>query len=197
MTDVVAIDPGPTMSAWVVLGEDDKPWGRFENNEVLLQRLAQPSRLSSKHGEKGVLAPACLAVEDITNMGMAVGKDVFKTMFWSGRFCQVWSMNRNVGLRVFSQIPRPEIKLFLCGSARAKDPNVRQALIDRYGGDEVAIGGKKCLKCKGKGWFGSGRSECEECKGGGWLHPPGPLHGFSGHTWSALAVAVTWKWRVR
>ena len=137
------------------------------------------------------MAPACLAVEDITNMGMAVGSDVFKTMFWSGRFCQVWSMNRNVGLRVFSQIPRPEIKLFLCGSSRAKDPNVRQALIDRYGGDEVAIGGKKCLKCKGKGWFGSGRPECKECKGGGWLQPPGPLHGFSGHTWSALAVAVT------
>jgi hypothetical protein len=28
---------------------------------------------------------------------------------------------------------RRDVKLHLCGSARAKDPNIRQALLDRFG----------------------------------------------------------------
>jgi len=49
---------------------------------------------------------------------------------------------------------------------RAKDANIRQALIDRYGpGKDKAIGQKKT---------------------------PGPLYGFKSHEWAALAVAVTW-----
>jgi len=55
------------------------------------------------------------------------------------------------------------VKLHLCGSARAKDTNIRQALIDRYGGS-AAIGKKAA---------------------------PGPLYGVSKDVWSALAVAVT------
>ncbi|MBV8782506.1 MAG: hypothetical protein JO353_14005, partial [Phycisphaerae bacterium] len=49
---------------------------------------------------------------------------------------------------------------------RAKDGNIRQALIDRFGPTkERAIGKKKS---------------------------PGPLYGMSGDCWSALAVAVTY-----
>jgi hypothetical protein len=81
----------------------------------------------------------------------------------------------------------------------AKDKDVRQAVIDHYGGDAKAIGGKKCGTCKGKGWVGRGRPKCEDCgeftgifDGTGYETPPGPLHGVSGHAWSALAVGLTW-----
>jgi hypothetical protein len=59
---------------------------------------------------------------------------------------------------------RREVKTNLCGSMKAKDGNVRQALIDRFGGKEKAIGKKKT---------------------------PGPLYGFSADVWQALAVAIT------
>ena len=62
-----------------------------------------------------------------------------------------------------SRIGRKAVKIHLCGSMRAKDPNIRQALIDRYGGSS-AIGRKAT---------------------------PGPLYGVAGDVWAALAVAVT------
>ena len=68
-------------------------------------------------------------------------------------------------LRAPSMVYRHEVKLHLCGSARAKDANVRQALIDRFGpGKELAIGRKAA---------------------------PGPLYGMTGDCWAALGVAVT------
>jgi hypothetical protein len=87
-------------------------------------------------------------------------KPLFETCVWIGRFVQEWeTLTGAEPLRVF----RREVKLHLCGSPRAKDANIRQALIDRYGGKEAAIGRKAS---------------------------PGPLHGVSGDVWSALAVAV-------
>ena len=53
--------------------------------------------------------------------------------------------------------------MHFCNSVQAKDGNIRQALIDRFGGKEGAIGKKKT---------------------------PGPLYGVHAHEWPALAVAV-------
>ena len=193
----IAIDPRPKKSAWVKLDANDKPAGGFVDNEELLRYLKKQS-VPLTERLRGSVAPSFLVVEDITNMGMIVGSDVFETMFWSGRFCQAWAERCSLDPNAndpdnFARLSRPEIKLLICGSPRAKDANIRQALIDSFGGDEVAIGRKRCLKCKGKGWFGLGRPECKECEGSGWLQPPGPLHAFSGHQWSALAVAVAWN----
>ena len=124
-----------------------------------------------------------VVIEDVGNYGMAVGRDTFETVKWIGRFDP---------FNVATMIPRPTIKTHLCGVASAKDSNVRQALIDRFGGDEVAVGGKKCQTCKGKGWKGTGRPVCPECDGDKYETPPGVLHGVSGHAWSALAVGVTY-----
>ena len=59
---------------------------------------------------------------------MAVGDDSLQTLIWTGRF-QQWARNPEAVILV----KRSAVKLHLCGSARAKDPNVRQALIDRLG----------------------------------------------------------------
>ena len=53
----------------------------------------------------------------------------------------------------------------LCNSMRAKDANVRQAILDRFGGKAAAIGRKR---------------------------QPGPLYGIAGDLWAALAVGITW-----
>jgi hypothetical protein len=65
----------------------------------------------------------------IASYGMAVGASVFETCVWIGRFVQTASVSGGNVTRVF----RKDVKLHLCNSPRAKDGNVRQALIDRLG----------------------------------------------------------------
>lgn len=75
---ILAIDPGHTQSAW--LEWDGEKIGRrgIDPNDKVLGMLAAN------------WADA-LVVEQIASFGMAVGAEVFETVFWSGRFVQVWS----------------------------------------------------------------------------------------------------------
>jgi hypothetical protein len=148
-----AIDPGPEMSAFVVYDGNLLDFGYCGNREMLhfMNRVQDESYETT------------LVIEQIKAMGMAVGAEVFETVFWSGRFAQAWTSRG-----VWDRIGRIDVKLHLCGSARAKDGNVRQALIDRFSdgkGEKAAKGTKK---------------------------EPGPLYGVSGDVWAALAVAVTY-----
>jgi len=59
-------------------------------------------------------------------MGMTVGKEVFETCMWVGRFAQA----ANAPVRL---IPRGRIKMHHCGNMRAKDGNISQSLRDKYG----------------------------------------------------------------
>src|SRR3546814_17637889 len=59
---------------------------------------------------------------------MPMGEDSIETVIWTGRFVQAWRDPASVRM-----VKRREVKSHLCGSARAKDPNVRQALIDQVG----------------------------------------------------------------
>jgi hypothetical protein len=122
--------------------------GVMENKEVL--DLIECHQLQTPGGR--------VAIEMIASYGMAVGKEVFETCVWIGRFVQV------AGPECVRLVYRKDVKLHLCGSPRAKDPNVRQALIDRWGGKAEAIGNVK---------------------------KPGPLYAVKSHAWPALAVAVT------
>ena len=127
-----------------------------------------------------------LAVEMPKASGMSVANEVFETCVVIGRLIQLWGKN-------WSFVFRGDVKLAICGSMRAKDPNVRAALIDLWGGQDEAIGGKKCLVCKGKGTLGRQKEPCLACrKTPGWKHPQGVLHGMSGDMWAALAVGYSW-----
>lgn len=112
---IIAIDPGNQQSGYVLV-EDGKitDSGVIPNSDMLrLILLADPDW--------------SLAIEWIQAMGMAVGKEVFETCLWVGRFVEAFGCG-NVRL-----IPRGAIKLHHCGSARAKDGNIAQALKDKYG----------------------------------------------------------------
>jgi len=67
----------------------------------------------------------------IASYGMPVGREVFETCLWIGRFIECWC-------GPYTLVYRREVKSFLCADSRAKDSNVRQAVIDRYGGKEAA-----------------------------------------------------------
>lgn len=68
-----------------------------------------------------------MVIEKVACYGMPVGEEVFETVFWSGRFAQAYGAERT------HQMPRIEVKSHLCHNSRAKDANIRQALIDRFG----------------------------------------------------------------
>lgn len=156
---LLAIDPGPERSAWLEYDGGPVRFGIDSNHDVLWHlRLTQAERL---------------AIESVASYGMAVGAEVFETCVWTGRFIQSWvdlyrergSGGTLVAERSIRRLYRRDVKMHLCGSNAAKDANVRQALIDRYGpGREAAVGRKAA---------------------------PGPLYGVSKDVWAALAVAVT------
>jgi hypothetical protein len=150
---IFAIDPGPVKSALVVFDGERIISHEHSDNHQLLKHL------------RGVCAPrhAVLVVEKIASFGLPVGAEVFATAEWSGRFIEAWT--GAIG-QPWAQLKRHEIKQTLCHSQKAKDPHIRQALIDRFGpGKEIAIGKRS---------------------------QPGPLFGITGDCWSALAVAIAW-----
>ena len=112
---LIAIDPGPVESAYVILDKNLKPefFGKVKN-EFLLVILWE-------------YRDTPLAIEMIASYGMATGATVYETCVWIGRFIQV------APKRKFTKIYRKEVKINLCNSMKAKDGNIRQALIDRFG----------------------------------------------------------------
>jgi len=114
---VLAIDPGNEKSAYVLWNADSEElWEMgIEENEKLV------SMLSSLRVGSDVLA-----VEMIASYGMPVGATVFETCLWIGRFIERWEDD-------YTLVYRKDVKLHLCHTSKAKDANIRQALIDRYG----------------------------------------------------------------
>jgi len=132
--NILAIDPGNSESAYVVLGDNLKPIEFAKvKNELLLGFL---------YGDRfTALKVECFAIEAVASYGMAVGKEVFNTCVWIGRFFEVISMN---SINDPTLIYRKDEKMNLCHSMKANDSNIRQALIDRFG----VVGIKKA-----QGWF--------------------------------------------
>lgn len=117
---IFALDPGTTETGWCLW---DPAAGRVCASGV----KQNPALLADLTGAASALADT-LAIEMIASYGMAVGREVFATCVWIGRFQQAWHEPEAVRL-----VYRQDVKLALCGTPRAKDPNVRQALLDRIG----------------------------------------------------------------
>ena len=124
---LLAIDPGPEESAFVVLdGHQMCLKDKLPNLDML--------RIVQDFGKK---ADNRCVIEKIASYGMAVGQEVFETVYWSGRFAEAFGADR------CERIPRLKVKMHLCHRPQANDSNIRQALIDRFGpGKERAIGKK-------------------------------------------------------
>jgi hypothetical protein len=92
---------------------------------------------------------------------MAVGIEVFETCVWIGRYIELF--NGHPVTRIY----RKDVKINICESMKAKDSNIRQALIDRFAQHDMQNG--KGTK-KNPDWF----------------------FGFSKDIWQAYAVGVTY-----
>ena len=144
---IIAIDPGTTESAYVAYHRGEiKGFAKLDNEELLDSIKA------------GQYDPDLYVIEMIASYGMPVGREVFETCVWIGRFMEAAGGSADF-------VYRKDVKMHLCGTTRAKDGNVRQAIMDLYGSSkQESIGLKKS---------------------------PGPLYGISGDVWAALGVAIT------
>lgn len=114
---ILALDPGPSQTGWCLYAEGKVIGSGVEDNSQMLKHLGEYKPPAVR-----------LAIEMIASYGMAVGKDVFETVRWIGRYQQAWFEPEGVVL-----VYRKDVKMHLCQSPRAKDANIRQALIDRLG----------------------------------------------------------------
>lgn len=151
---LLAIDPGNTQSGYVLVDADCRPldFGKVSNGD--LANLIE--------WDLGKTPTA--VIEMVASYGMPVGAEVFETCVWIGRFVERLRMcrfdRRDPGL-----VYRRDVKLHLCGTARANDANIRQALVDRFA---------KGVPNHGKGAKSS----------------PGWFYGFRADVWQAYALAV-------
>lgn len=168
---ILAIDPGNKESAYCLVTPDLVPvkFAKKPNNEVMNDigeiyadfHWCDP-KLQDERLE--------VAIEFIEPRGMAVGLDTIDTAVWTGRFMQFTYREYDGkfcddGVSVY-RIYRRQEKSNICGSMKAKDSNIRQALVDRFAPDTPGYG------------KGTKRN-------------PGFFYGFGKDIWSAFAVAVT------
>ena len=140
---IFAIDPGPHISGYVEYDcVEQKPIASGLMPNPKLRKLLKKNK-----------CPA-MVYEKLQGMGMMPSKETFTTCEEVGRMIECFKGE-------VIPLTRHEVKLLICGTMRAKDANIRAAIIDMYGGKEVGIGNKKSQ---------------------------GPLYGVKSHAWQALAL---------
>jgi hypothetical protein len=135
---ILAIDPGSEESAFVEYIEQrgvPHSFGKWRNEDLLNLDIFRFGAQAGGH----------LAVEMIASYGMPVGREVFETCVFIGRLIQAWG-------GPYSLVYRKDVKLHLCGSQRAKDSNIRRALIDRFGGDKETKRGGRLYRVSADVW---------------------------------------------
>lgn len=153
---ILAIDPGNVETGYAVLELPELKlyeFGKVKNEELL-------EKIRSNH-----FADVDKKVQErIVSYGMSVGASVFETCIWIGRFYEA--------LQGTDYISRVDEKMTLCHSMKAKDCNIRQALIDRYAQHDL-VNGKGTKK------------------------QPDIFYGVSKDVWSAIAVGVTYYEKIK
>jgi hypothetical protein len=148
---ILALDVGTEQSGYCLMsGENYRPleFGKMDNLELL--------------NAVELWLYDALVYEEFQSYGMPIGKSTITSITWNGRYIQcAWSR----GLPYYP-IYRVEEKLNLCGTTKAKDANLRQAMIDRFATFDFKNG--KGTKSN-QDWF----------------------YGFSKDAWTAAIIGVT------
>lgn len=130
---VIGLDPGYQQSAVVAFnGASVVSHATLDNYELL--RIL-PNMTARPQDDPG---PTLLVIEEMQMFASyGVGKEVFDSVFWSGRFAQAWSPRR------FHRLIRSKVRAHLCHTNKGGDAQIRAALIERFGPyKEQAIGSK-------------------------------------------------------
>lgn len=113
---ILAIDPGTTQTALI----------EWDGEHIAAKHLIPNAEALELVGATHADEVVC---EMVASYGMPVGREIFETVVWIGRYIERALATGKPVRRVY----RKDIKLHLCHSLRAKDGNIRQALIDRLG----------------------------------------------------------------
>ena len=149
---IFAIDPGSTQSAYCMMNGDALP---LHFDKVPNAELVSLIRTYSK-------SLTAVIIERVASYGMPVGREVFDTCEWIGRYTQVAD---DINLPV-EYILRQEEKLLICKSPKANDATIRKALIDRFAKHDFKTG--------------KGNS-----------HSPDFFYNFRADIWAAFSIGVT------
>lgn len=152
---ILAIDPGNLYSAYCLIDTDTMRPLQFDKTENAIVRSALEQKEQYDHAVIEMIAHY--------GTGMPAGKSVFDTCVWIGRFMETAERQG----RTIDTVMRRDEKLDLCGSMKAKDSNITQALIDRFAPNTPN-------------------------RGKGRKNQPGFFYGFHADIWQAYAVGVTY-----
>lgn len=152
---ILGLDPGTEKTGWVIYDTDNHSIASkgIDNNETILDLVIRLYTYDE------------VAIEMVASYGMPVGKEVFETVFWIGRFFERAEQFGKTAERYYK---KTDVNPAICFTSNVKDANIRRAILDMFpkkgGGSEPVIGTKK---------------------------QPGVLYGFNSHMYPALAVALT------
>ena len=177
---VLAVDPGTFESGVLWYSSEGKiHLPDIMENEKVFECLVFPPPEILRESRAGTLA-----IEAIACYGEAIGVETLETELLIGRLAQAWLGNTAVRILRHTELATKRIKTLLgangkkvilvyrkevcshlCNTANAKDTNVHQAIVDRYGPSMSKAKGTK--------------------------KNPGLLFGIRSHLWSTLGVAIT------
>ncbi len=159
---IVAIDPGTTRSAFVMLDRQGNAtvYDTLPNEDVtyaITQAWVVKPDLDP---------PRVIAIEKMARMGAMVGASTFETARWIGRFeaeLEYRFQPFDFDMPEIRFVPRTSVKMWFLGTPKGKDSQVTRAVAANLGSTPTELKGVKKHK--------------------------GPLFGIKGHEWQALAVA--------
>lgn len=149
---VFAIDPGNVNSAYCIMDDQYNllEFKKSDNRDVMQILLSKLDEVDE------------VCIERMMNYSMNVGKTVYETCEWIGRFSQEAEKKALV-----NYIYRKDEKMNLCETMSANDAMIRRALIDRF-------------------------AKTDTKRGTGTKKKPDFFYGVSHDVWSSIAIAVTY-----
>lgn len=148
---VFAIDPGNEESAYCIMDDQYNliEFKKSDNENIMKIMLSKLDEVDE------------VCIERMMSYGMPVGAETFITCEWIGRFSQEAEKKVKV-----SYVYRKDEKLYICGSPKATDTNIRHALIERFAKHDTK-------------------------RGTGTKSNPDYFYGVSHDVWSSVAIACT------
>ena len=155
---IIGVDPGTSQTGWVIyntISHSVENSGVTDNEEFLNSVIENEDY-------------DIMAIERIASYGMPIGAETIRTIEYIGRYWQKVLDSNKISAKVELFYKKVDINPTICGSNKAKDANIRQAIMDMFpkngGGSNPSVGTSK---------------------------QPGVLYGIGTHKWAALAVALT------
>ena len=118
---VLSIDTGTTESAYAVMNYHKQErlveFGKIHNDAMIDKIINLSSKINF------------VCYEEFASYGMPIGQTTMKSIWWNGYFCAICEKSN----LPFYPVLRKDVKMHICQTMKAKDANIRQAIIDKYG----------------------------------------------------------------